>query len=50
MMYHPSQKLLIAGTCAVESEEICLQVADTLKACLLYTSFNLHLFVCNGHP
>ncbi len=32
MIYHPSQKLLIAGTCAVESEAICLQVADTLKA------------------
>lgn len=32
MIYEASQKLLIAGTCAVESEEICLQVADTLKA------------------
>ncbi len=32
MIYESSQKLLIAGTCAVESEETCLQVADTLKA------------------
>lgn len=32
MIYQPSQKLLIAGPCAIESEAICMQVAKALKA------------------
>jgi 2-dehydro-3-deoxyphosphooctonate aldolase (KDO 8-P synthase) len=32
MIYQASQKLLIAGPCAIESEAICMQVAQTLKS------------------